>query len=81
MIPVQQDVHVYLNYPHLLAAHYHRNPNKLRFRYLKQNMNFDLSILAAICIQNRLALNKKNIIAEDFLRNIANVMNRIKNNN
>ena len=46
-----------------------------------QNMNFDLSILAAICIQNRLALNKKNVIAEDFLRNITKVMNTIKNNN
>ena len=44
-------------------------------------MNFKLSILAALSIQNILSNNKNNIIVEDFLDNINEVMNTIKNNN
>jgi NAD(P)H-hydrate epimerase len=46
-----------------------------------QKMNFKLSILAAISIQNILSNNKNNVIVEDFLDNIHEVMNTIKNNN
>jgi len=46
-----------------------------------QKMNFKLSILAALSIQNILSNNKNNIIVEDFLDSIPEVMNTIKNNN
>ncbi len=46
-----------------------------------QKMKIDKSVLAAVCIQNDLSNRKKNVVVEDFLRDIQLVMNTIKNNN
>ena len=43
-----------------------------------QKMNFDLSVLAAVCIQNDLSNRKNNVAVEDFLDDIPLVMNTIK---
>ena len=44
-------------------------------------MKINLSVLAAVCIQNDLSNRKKNVVVEDFLADIPLVMNTIKNNN
>ena len=46
-----------------------------------QKMKIDISVLAAVCIQNDLSNRKKNVVVEDFLKDIPLVMNTIKNNN
>ena len=46
-----------------------------------QKMKIDISVLAAVCIQNDLSNRKKNVVVEDFLKDIQLVMNTIKNNN
>ena len=46
-----------------------------------QKMKIDKSVLAAVCIQNDLSNRKKNVVVEDFLKDIQLVMNTIKNNN
>ena len=46
-----------------------------------QKMKINLSVLAAVCIQNDLSNRKKNVVVEDFLADIPLVMNTIKNNN
>ena len=46
-----------------------------------QKMKLDLSVLAAVCIQNDLSNRKKNVAVEDFLADIPLVMDTIKNNN
>ena len=46
-----------------------------------QKMKFDLSVLAAVCIQNDLSNRKDNVVVEDFLADIQSAMNTIKNNN
>ena len=46
-----------------------------------QKMKIDKSVLAAVCIQNDLSNRKKNVVVEDFLKDIPLVMNTIKNNN
>ena len=43
-------------------------------------MKIDKSVLVAVCIQNDLS-NRKNVVVEDFLKDIQLVMNTIKNNN
>ena len=46
-----------------------------------QKMKLDLSVLAAVCIQNDLSNKKNNVVVEDFLADIPSVMSTIKNNN
>ena len=46
-----------------------------------QKMKLDLSVLAAVCIQNDLSNKKNNVVVEDFLADIPSVMSSIKNNN
>ena len=46
-----------------------------------QKMKLDLSVLAAVCIQNDLSNKKNNVVVEDFLADIPFVMSTIKNNN
>jgi len=46
-----------------------------------QKMKIDKSVLAAVCIQNDLSNRKKNVVVEDFLKDIQLVMDTIKNNN
>ena len=48
---------------------------------IAQKMKIDLSVLAAVCIQNDLSNRKKNVVVEDFIADIPLVMNTIKNNN
>ena len=48
---------------------------------IAQKMKIDLSVLAAVCIQNALSNRKTNVVVEDFLADIPFVMNTIKNNN
>ena len=48
---------------------------------IAQKMKINLSVLAAVCIQNDLSNRKKNVVVEDFLADIPLVMNTIKNNN
>ncbi len=48
---------------------------------IAQKMKIDLSVLAAVCIQNVLSNRKTNVVVEDFLADIPFVMNTIKNNN
>ena len=46
-----------------------------------QKMKIDISVLAAVCIQNDLSNRKNNVVVEDFLEDIQSVMSTIKNNN
>ena len=46
-----------------------------------QKMKLNLSVLAAVCIQNDLSNRKNNVVVEDFLADIPSVMSTIKNNN
>ncbi|MAI29618.1 MAG: hypothetical protein CMP38_05370 [Rickettsiales bacterium] len=48
---------------------------------IAQKMKIDLSVLAAVSIQNDLSNRKNNVVVEDFLTDIQLVMNTIKNNN